>query len=440
MTLRIPGLFLVASLLVACSGEKPQPAPDAGVVDMHNSQNSLDWSGVYEGIVACQGCPATQMRLTLEQDGRFELSRRALVRGATPAAATGQFTWQPDGNSIVLDASGGAQGFAVGEGRVIVLNSDGSRPDAAGASLVRLATAQPDARTGLAEMLEDHRWTLSSATGADNQPMGNLFPSADRPFVFSFAGSRLLVEGGCNSLRGGYQLGADGLLTLSQLASTQMACDPPLMAADQALSGLLAAPVELVLVPGPEPTLAMLVASGETLLLSGQLTPEARFGPATTVFFEVGPQRLACDNSPSRRWPVPAGARDHVRREGTARRDPRRVPGFLREPSTVTRTRRARATCCASSASSPVMRRATRTPRSLSWTWWSNRQRWRSSESQRQPGVDEVRHLAGDEGIDVGQHDDVSAARIDPQVAVHARCAAVVADPAEPIAVVAGSG
>ena len=299
MPLRIPGLLLVVALLAACSGEKPQPPPDAGVVDMHNSQNSLDWSGVYEGIVACQDCPGTQMRLMLGQDGSFELSRRALIRGATPATATGQFTWQPDGNTIVLDASGGAQGFAVGEGRVIVLNSDGSRPDAAGASLLRLASAQLDARTGLAEMLETHRWTLSSATGAGNQPVVSLFPAADRPFVFSFAGSRLLVEGGCNGLRGGYQLGADGLLTLSQLASTQMACDPPLMAADKALSGLLAAPVELVLVPGPEPTLGMLAASGETLLLTGQLTPEARFGPATTVFFEVGPQRLACENSPS---------------------------------------------------------------------------------------------------------------------------------------------
>lgn len=299
MPLRIPGLLLVVALLAACSGEKPQPPPDAGVVDMHNSQNSLDWSGVYEGIVACQDCPGTQMRLMLGQDGSFELSRRALIRGATPATAKGGFTWQPDGNTIVLDASGGAQGFAVGEGRVIVLNSDGSRPDAAGASLLRLASAQLDARTGLAEMLGTHRWSLFSATGADNQPMGNLFPSADRPFVFSFAGSRLLVEGGCNGLRGGYQLGADGLLTLSQLASTQMACDPPLMAADTALSGLLAAPVELVMVPGSEPTLAMLAASGETLLLTGQLTPEARFGPATTVFFEVGPQRLACDNSPS---------------------------------------------------------------------------------------------------------------------------------------------
>jgi heat shock protein HslJ len=300
MTLRIPGLFLVVALLAACSGEKPQPAADAGVVDMHNSRNSLDWSGVYEGIVACQGCPGTQMRLTLGQDGSFELVRRALVRGAAAATATGQFTWQPDGNTIVLDDSGGGQGFAVGEGRVIVLNSDGSRPDAAGASLMQLAAGgRPDARTGLAEMLEDHRWTLSSATGADNQPMGSLFPSADRRFVFSFAGSRLLVEGGCNSLRGGYQLGADGLLTLGQVASTQMACDPPLMAADDALSGLLAAPVELVLVPGPEPTLVMLAASGGTLLLTGQLTPEARYGPATTVFLEVGPQRLACDNSPS---------------------------------------------------------------------------------------------------------------------------------------------
>jgi len=211
MPLRFPGLFLIVALLAACSGEKPQSPPDAGVVDMHNSQNSLDWSGVYEGIVACQACPATQMRLTLGQDGRFELSRRALVRGATPATATGQFTWQPDGNTIVLDASGGGQGFAVGEGRVIVLNSDGSRPDAAGASLLRLASVQPDARTGLAEMLEDHRWTLSSATDAGNQPLGSLFPSADRPFVFNFAGSRLMVEGGCNGLRGGYQL-VDALL------------------------------------------------------------------------------------------------------------------------------------------------------------------------------------------------------------------------------------
>lgn len=72
------------------------------------------------------------------------------------------------------------------------------------------------------------------------------------------------------------------------------------MAADKALAGLLAAPpLELALVAGPEPKLVMLAASGETLLLTGQLTPEARYGQPTTVFLEVGPQRLACDQSPS---------------------------------------------------------------------------------------------------------------------------------------------
>jgi hypothetical protein len=108
-----------------------------------------------------------------------------------------------------------------------------------------------------------------------------------------------MVEGGCNGLRGGYQLGADGMLTTGPLISTQMACAPPLMAADKALSGVLAGPLELVMVPGPEPTLAMLAASGEALLLTGRLTPEAKYGPATTIFLEVGPQRLPCDNSPA---------------------------------------------------------------------------------------------------------------------------------------------
>ena len=299
MPLRIPGLLLLFGMLATCAGAESDPPAAASAVDMHNSQNALDWGGVYEGIVACQDSPGTLTRLTLGRDGSFELSRRALVRGGTTDTAKGRFTWQPDGNSIVVDAAGGAQGFAIGEGRAIVLESDGCRPAAAAATLVQLAPVQPGARTGMAEMLEDHRWTLTAATGADNQPLGSLFPAADRPFVFGFAGSRLTVEGGCNGLRGSYQLGADGLLSTGLLASTMMACEPPLMAAETALAGVLAAPVELVLVQGPEPTLAMLAESGEALLLTGRLTPEARYGPATIVFLEVGPQRLPCDNSAS---------------------------------------------------------------------------------------------------------------------------------------------
>ncbi len=301
----IPVAVLAATLaatMSGCTGDKPADNPQAmapAPVDTHTSQNSLSWSGVYEGILSCADCPGTLTRLTLLQDGAFELVSRPLVRGAPAVDSKGQFTWQPDGNSIALDSAGGAQRFAVGEGRVILLNSDGSRPEASGAALSQLAPVQPGARTGLAEVLEDHRWTLASATGAGNQRIDVLFPSAERPFVFGFAGGRLNVDGGCNGLRGGYQVSGEGQLSVGRLAATMMACEAPLMAADAAMSKLLAAPLELVLVQGQEPTLAMLAGSGEVLLLTGQKTPEARYGPASTIFLEIGPQRLPCGDPAS---------------------------------------------------------------------------------------------------------------------------------------------
>jgi heat shock protein HslJ len=293
---------ILATALTGCAGDNPADTSQAmapAPVDTHTSQNSLDWSGAYEGILACPDCPGTQTRLTLRRDGGFELLSRPLVRGAAAVNSTGQFTWQPDGNSIALDATAGAQRFAVGEGRLILLNSDGSRPEAAGAALTQLAPVQPGARTGLAEVLEDHRWTLTSATGGGNQRIDALFPSAGRPFVFGFAGGRLNVDGGCNGLRGGYQVSGEGQLSVGRLAATMMACEAPLMAADAALSKLLAAPLELVIVQGQEPVLAMLAGSGEVLLLAGQKTPEARYGPPSTVFLEIGPRRLPCDDPAS---------------------------------------------------------------------------------------------------------------------------------------------
>jgi heat shock protein HslJ/uncharacterized lipoprotein NlpE involved in copper resistance len=303
MRLRLFPVAVLVALLGACTGDQPAtnaPTPAAtSAPDMHNSQNSLDWSGVYEGILACPDCPGVHTRLTLGTDGSFELFSRPLVRSAVAANSRGQFTWQPDGNTIALDPAAGGQRFAVGEGRVILLNSDGSRPDAVGASLMQLAPVQPGARNGLPEVLEDHRWTLVSATGTGNQRVDSLFPDAERPFVFGFAEARLNVDGGCNGLRGGYQLGADGQLSVGRLAATMMACEPPLMAADTTLAALLAAPLEVVLVQGPEPNLALLAESGEVLLLAGAMTPEARYGPASRVFLEIGPQRLPCDNPAS---------------------------------------------------------------------------------------------------------------------------------------------
>jgi heat shock protein HslJ len=267
---------------------------------MHTSRNALDWAGTYAGLLPCTGCPGLHLQLTLAQDGSFEMVSRRLDREAAPTTAQGQFEWVPEGNIIALDTEGDAQRFAVGEGRLLLLEPGQAQPawNRSEHVLQKSAATGDDSRQGLGEMLVDHRWLLVNATDASNQRIEALFPDPERSFVFAFEGSRLHVQGGCNGLRGAFQVNPDGMLEVTGGMSTMMACPAPLMAADAALTALMAGTLEPVLVAGAQPTLALLTAAGDTLVLTGELTPEARFGAPTRVFLEVAAQTVPCEGSP----------------------------------------------------------------------------------------------------------------------------------------------
>jgi uncharacterized lipoprotein NlpE involved in copper resistance len=116
----------LAASLGACAPGADTPAAKAP--DMHNSRNSLDWAGSYEGVLPCADCPGIRTRLVLHGDGRFELSTQYLERQLAAQTASGRFTWNSMGSSITLDAAGSGQQFQVGEGRLLQLNRDGSAP------------------------------------------------------------------------------------------------------------------------------------------------------------------------------------------------------------------------------------------------------------------------------------------------------------------------
>lgn len=301
----LPVLFAVA--LAGCQPEKTTDLPaapasegdPAPVIDMHTSRIALDWAGVYEGLLACADCPGIHTQLTLEPDGGFEIVQRRLVRDAEPSSARGQFEWEADGNTIALDAEGDEQRFAVGEGRLLLLETGQTQPawDRADATLPQSSSAWRSTRQDLGEMLEDHRWLVVDATDAGNRRIDALFPDAERSFAFNFAGSRLHAQGGCNGFRGAFEFDGDERLDVTGTISTLMACPAPLMEADAALSALMAEPLETVLVRGVQPTLVLLTAAGDALLLTGELTPEARFGPPTTVFLEVAAETVECEES-----------------------------------------------------------------------------------------------------------------------------------------------
>ena len=100
--------------------------PSTRAPDMHNSRNSLDWAGTYEGVLPCADCPGIKTRLTLNKDGTYELRAEFLDRPTVPKTVRGRFTWHANGNAISLDARGGRQQYAVREGNLAPLNLDGS--------------------------------------------------------------------------------------------------------------------------------------------------------------------------------------------------------------------------------------------------------------------------------------------------------------------------
>jgi heat shock protein HslJ len=158
-----------------------------------------------------------------------------------------------------------------------------------------VATPQPPAPGALVQTLQDHRWTLESATDGQGQRLAAITPAQGKPFVFNFAGSRLSIQGGCNPLMGGFQVSPEGQLNVGRMASGMMACEPALMHRDAALSALLVKPMNTSLLAGAQPELRLTTATNDTMVLIGQKTPEARYGAPTIIFLEVAPQPVACN-------------------------------------------------------------------------------------------------------------------------------------------------
>src|SRR5579871_3707294 len=105
-------LFVLATALSVGAQQKTPVTPS------HTSQNSLDWAGIYEGVLPCADCPGIKITLTLNNDNTFERVGRYLGRQDAGQTVRGHFTWQASGNAITLDEHGGGQQYSVGEGQL----------------------------------------------------------------------------------------------------------------------------------------------------------------------------------------------------------------------------------------------------------------------------------------------------------------------------------
>lgn len=113
-------LIAATSLFFACQKEKQpeSPEPQAEVVDMHNSQNSVDWPGTYFGTIPAASSPGINTLITLNDDNTFEKTVYYLESNDTPETTTGTFKWSEDKSIITIEENT----YKVGENQLFMLD------------------------------------------------------------------------------------------------------------------------------------------------------------------------------------------------------------------------------------------------------------------------------------------------------------------------------
>lgn len=125
---------LVLFAFTACKNNQEKEASEEIVEteqapDMHTSQISLDWQGVYKGVLPCADCEGIATEIILNDDETYAIKRVYLGKDDQAFKETGTFQWTEDGGSIVLKekVKGSPTLFKVGENYLLHLDQDGEK-------------------------------------------------------------------------------------------------------------------------------------------------------------------------------------------------------------------------------------------------------------------------------------------------------------------------
>ncbi|GHU04603.1 lipoprotein [Betaproteobacteria bacterium] len=102
------------------------PAQSAPVIDAaHNSENSVNWAGVYEGTVPGANSDIHTL-ITLGYDKKYSATYRYVDKGNESFTESGTFRWNEAGNTIILDSKDLPPYYFVGENKIIQMDMSGN--------------------------------------------------------------------------------------------------------------------------------------------------------------------------------------------------------------------------------------------------------------------------------------------------------------------------
>ncbi|HEY0680432.1 MAG TPA: copper resistance protein NlpE N-terminal domain-containing protein [Chitinophagaceae bacterium] len=181
------------------------------------SKTSLDWQGVYNGVVPCADCNGIATKITLRENNTYVLQTQYLGKSNEVFSSEGSFEWNKDGTQIVLknikDGVASAY-YQVGENKLTQLDMNGKPVTGNLSSMYVLAKA------GGSEL--NKYWKLIEVSG--NAVTASASGKKEPHMILHTQDNRVNGSGGCNNFSGTFQLQANNRISFSPLAVTKMFC------------------------------------------------------------------------------------------------------------------------------------------------------------------------------------------------------------------------
>ena len=97
-------------------------------IDKHTSLNSLDYLGVYKGVLPCADCEGIQTTITLNENLTYSIKTQYLGKGAKVFEQNGMYKWNDKVNILVLgDSENVPRYYFVGENMLTQLDMSGKK-------------------------------------------------------------------------------------------------------------------------------------------------------------------------------------------------------------------------------------------------------------------------------------------------------------------------
>ena len=217
--------FIAATLIFTACSTSTNEMPGVGDMmsnDHHNSQNSLDWSGTYSGMLPCANCENMKTELVLNDDMTYVLTTTYVGESDAAQTETGSFEWNEEGNTVILNGlTDRPNQFFMGENMMFQLDMNGNRitGDMADAYRLQRYTSGELAPTGT---LTDTRFELVELRGRE---LTRAETTGDQIHLFlSSSDSTASGYAGCNNFSGSFEIRDGNRIRFTKMASSLRSC------------------------------------------------------------------------------------------------------------------------------------------------------------------------------------------------------------------------